>query len=46
MAVRAAAAAAAAVWAGSGVSRGNLAPYVDAGIAPVCDGYRAALTGR
>lgn len=43
MAVLAAAAASAAVWAGSGVSRGNLAPYVDAGIAPACDGYRAVL---
>lgn len=43
MAVLAAAAASAAVWAGSGVSRGNLAPWVDAGIAPACDGYRAVL---
>lgn len=43
MAVLAAATAAAGVWAASGVSRGELAPYVDAGIAPACDGYRAAL---
>jgi len=43
MAVLAGAAAAFGVWAASGVSRGTLAPYVDAGIAPACDGYRAAL---
>lgn len=46
MAVLAAAAAGGGVWAGSGVSRGNLAPYVDAAIAPACDGYRAALAPR
>ncbi|TFD40664.1 TetR family transcriptional regulator [Cryobacterium sp. TMT1-2-1] len=43
MAVLAAAVAAAGVWAAAGVSRGNLAPYVDAGIAPACAGYRDAL---
>ncbi len=41
MAVLAAAAAAAGVWARAGVNRGALAPYVGAAIAPVCAGYRA-----
>ncbi|TFC43623.1 TetR family transcriptional regulator [Cryobacterium sp. TMT2-10] len=41
MAVLAAAAAAAGVWARAGVSRGPLGPYLQAAIAPVCSGYRA-----
>jgi AcrR family transcriptional regulator len=44
MAVLAGAAAAAGVWARAGVSRGALAPYVGAAIAPVCAGYRALHT--
>jgi AcrR family transcriptional regulator len=46
VAVLSAAAAAAIEWAGAGVGRGNLAPYVDAAIAPVCDGFRLALAAR
>jgi AcrR family transcriptional regulator len=42
-AVVAAAAAAAREWAGAGVSRGALAPYVDAAISPVCAGFRPVL---
>ena len=42
MAVLASAAAATGVWARAGVSRGNLAPFVDAFITPVCEGYRMA----
>lgn len=41
--VLSAAAAAAIEWAGAGVGRGNLAPYVDAAIAPVCAGFRPLL---
>ncbi|HSP75527.1 MAG TPA: TetR/AcrR family transcriptional regulator [Cryobacterium sp.] len=44
MAVLAAAAAAAGVWARAGVTRGALAPFVGAAIAPVCAGYRALHT--
>lgn len=44
MAVLAAAAAAAGVWARAGVTRGALAVYVSAAIAPVCAGYRALHT--
>jgi len=42
-AVVGAAAAAAREWAGAGVSRGVLTPYVDAAIAPVCAGFRPVL---
>ncbi|MET1053034.1 MAG: TetR family transcriptional regulator [Mycetocola sp.] len=41
-AVLAAAAAAAGVWARAGVSRHPLAEYVDAAVAPVCDGFARA----
>ena len=44
MAVLAAAAAAAGVWARAGVTRGSLEPYVGAAVAPVCTGYRALHT--
>lgn len=44
VAVLSAAAAAAIAWAGAGVGRGTLAPYVNAAIAPVCDGFRSAFT--
>lgn len=43
LAVLAAAAAGAGVWAGSGVARGSLAPYLDAAVSPVCAGFRGAL---
>ena len=43
MSVLGAVAAAGGEWARSGVSRGNLAPYVNSAISPVCDGYRSAL---
>lgn len=43
MSVLGAVAAAGGEWARAGVSRGNLAPYVDSAISPVCDGYRSAL---
>jgi AcrR family transcriptional regulator len=42
-AVLAAAASATVTWAAAGVNRGNLAPWVDAAITPLCDGYRSAL---
>lgn len=42
-AVVAAAAAAAAEWAAAGVHRGDLAPYVDGAIGPVCAGFRPLL---
>jgi AcrR family transcriptional regulator len=42
-AVVAATAAAAREWAGAGVARGPLAPYVDAAISPVCTGFRPLL---
>ncbi|MBG6238292.1 AcrR family transcriptional regulator [Mycetocola sp. CAN_C7] len=42
-AVLAAAAAAAGVWARAGVRRRPLADYVDAAIAPICDGFTRAL---
>jgi AcrR family transcriptional regulator len=42
-AVLAAAASAAVAWAAAGVNRGNLAPWVDTAITPLCDGYRTAL---
>jgi len=45
-AVVAAAAAAAAEWAAAGVHRGDLAPYVDLAISPVCSGFRPALDPR
>lgn len=45
-AVIGAAAAAAAVWARSGVRRGPLTPVIVAAVAPVCDGYASALGGR
>lgn len=45
MAVLAAAAAAAIAWARAGVTRGNLAPYVDAAISPVCAGYASLRAG-
>ena len=45
MAVLAAAAAAAGVWARAGVTRGALASYVGAAIAPVCAGYRSTHRG-
>jgi AcrR family transcriptional regulator len=41
-----AAVAAAAVWARSGVRRGDLRPVVEAAIAPVCAGYQAILDER
>jgi AcrR family transcriptional regulator len=44
VAVLSAAAVAAIRWAGAGVGRGNLAPYVDTSIAPVCDGFRHVLS--
>ncbi|RNE57206.1 TetR/AcrR family transcriptional regulator [Cryobacterium tepidiphilum] len=44
VAVLSAAAAAAVEWAGAGVARGNLAPYVDAAIAPVCEGFRGRFS--
>lgn len=43
MSLFAAVGAAAASWAAAGVSRGNLAPYVDAALSPVCAGFRAEL---
>lgn len=43
MAVLAAAAAAAGLWARAGVARGDLVPYVAAAVSPVCDGYRPVL---
>ncbi len=43
MAVLGATAAAAIQWANAGVKRGDLAPYVDAAISPVCDGYRGRV---
>jgi len=46
VAVLSAAAVAALAWAAAGVGRGNLAPYVDAAIGPVCDGFRPALSPR
>jgi len=42
-AVVAAAAAAAQEWAGAGVGRGELAPYVDTAVSPVCAGFREIL---
>jgi AcrR family transcriptional regulator len=42
-AVVAAAAAAAAEWAAAGVHRGDLAPYVDLAISPVCAGFSPLL---
>ena len=42
-AVIAAAAAAVAEWAGAGVRRGELGPYVDTAISPVCAGFRPVL---
>jgi len=42
-AVVAAAAAAAREWAGAGVARGTLTPYVDAAISPVCSGFGPVL---
>lgn len=44
VAVLSAAAAAALDWAGAGVARGALAPYVDAAVSPVCAGFRPALS--
>jgi AcrR family transcriptional regulator len=41
-----AAVAAAAVWARSGVRRGDLRPVVEAAIVPVCSGYQAVLDER
>ncbi|WP_022885239.1 TetR/AcrR family transcriptional regulator [Glaciibacter superstes] len=43
LAVLAATAAAAGVWAKAGVARGRLAPYVDEAVSPVCEGYRLVL---
>ncbi|MCU1636372.1 MAG: TetR family transcriptional regulator [Cryobacterium sp.] len=43
MAALAAAAAAARTWAGSGVSRGTLIPYVDTALSPVCAGFAPVL---
>lgn len=37
-----AAVAAAQVWANAGTGRGDLEPYLDAAVAPVCDGFAAA----
>ncbi|WP_431277265.1 TetR family transcriptional regulator [Leifsonia poae] len=45
-AVIGAAVAAAAVWARSGVGRGDLRPVVETAIAPVCAGYQAVLDER
>jgi AcrR family transcriptional regulator len=45
-AVIGAAVAAAAVWARSGVRRGDLRPVVEAAVAPVCAGYQSALDER
>ncbi|MCU1447753.1 TetR/AcrR family transcriptional regulator [Cryobacterium sp.] len=44
-AVVAAAAAAVREWAGAGVARGSLPPYVDAAISPVCAGFGPVLAG-
>ena len=43
MAVFAAAGAGALSWAAAGVTRGNLAQYVDRAVSPVCDGFRDVL---
>jgi AcrR family transcriptional regulator len=43
-AVLAAAASAAIGWAAAGVNRGNLAPWVDSAVTPLCDGYRLSLS--
>lgn len=43
VAVLAAAAAALATWARSGVSRGPLSPYVSTAVTPVCSGFRDVL---
>ena len=46
-AVFAAAGAGALSWAAAGVTRGNLAQYVDDAVSPVCDGFRSVLvSGR
>jgi AcrR family transcriptional regulator len=45
-AVIGAAVAAAAVWARSGVRRGDLRPVVETAVAPVCAGYQSALDER
>jgi len=37
---------AALAWAGAGVARGSLVPFLDAALTPVCDGFRPLLPRR
>ena len=46
VAALAATGAAALAWAGAGVARGALAPFLDAAVTPVCDGFGPLLSTR
>lgn len=46
VAALAATGAAALAWAGAGVARGSLAPFLDAAVTPVCDGFGPLLSAR
>ncbi|GAA3865746.1 hypothetical protein GCM10022381_06830 [Leifsonia kafniensis] len=46
VAALAASCAAALAWAGAGVARGSLVPFLDAALSPVCDGFRPLLPTR